>query len=123
MPSRTIVTFIQRHNGLGFTALHIAAYKSSVSSVRALLRAGASLTCRTVRPSSSIAARQFPMGSTPLHLAAGSHDVSMVRCLLEAALHQVGPLAAATAAAASVSAVAALSLSFVIILPSCCEFY
>ncbi|WIA35703.1 hypothetical protein OEZ86_004106 [Tetradesmus obliquus] len=80
----TLVKFVDRHNGWGLTALHIAVFKGSTSTVRALLRNGASISCATVAPSFSSCPVNQPAGSTPLHMAAAADDIGMARLLLEA---------------------------------------
>lgn len=84
--------FVDKHNGWGWTALHIAVFKGSISTVRALLRTRASLTARTtvgrVNGSPMLCCR----GSTVMHIAAQAGDISMVRLLLEAQAQLSGGL-------------------------------
>jgi hypothetical protein len=87
------VKLVDRHNGHGFTALHLAAAKGSTSTVRALLRHGATLSCRTTAPKllANCPRRLQPAGSTPLHITAAAEELSMVVVLLEAQLARGEP--------------------------------
>ncbi|KAG1666453.1 hypothetical protein FOA52_015123 [Chlamydomonas sp. UWO 241] len=80
----TVVRFIDRHNGWGLTALHIALFQGSVNTVRALLRHGASL--ESVINSSKIenSPIRCSVGSNALHIASLIGNISMVKVILEA---------------------------------------
>eukprot|EP00775_Hariotina_reticulata_P007519 gene7519-7730_t len=84
----TLVKFVDRHNGWGLTALHLAVFKGSHSTVRALLRGGASLVSVTVAGAVSNNPVRLPTGSTALHLAAAAEDLPLVKLLLEVQVSQ-----------------------------------
>lgn len=76
------VKMVDKHNALGFTALHLATYRGSVSSVRALIASGASLEGSVV--GSVEVSAWLCQGSTALHLAAARGFYHIVLLLLEA---------------------------------------
>ncbi|GLC42508.1 hypothetical protein PLESTB_001105600 [Pleodorina starrii] len=77
------VKFIDRHNGWGLSALHIAVFQGSVSTVRALLRHGAdveSVICASKVENSPI---RCAVGSNALHIAALTGNIIMAKLILE----------------------------------------
>ncbi|KXZ46698.1 hypothetical protein GPECTOR_41g662 [Gonium pectorale] len=77
------VKFIDRHNGWGLSALHIAVFQGSVSTVRALLRHGAdieSVICAAKVENSPI---RCAVGSNALHIAALTGNIIMAKLILE----------------------------------------
>ncbi|MEW5305082.1 MAG: hypothetical protein WDW36_007646 [Sanguina aurantia] len=78
------VKFIDRHNGWGLTALHIAVFQGSISTVRALLRHGADLQA-TIAPSKvENSPIRCAIASNVLHIAAITSNNIMAKMLLEA---------------------------------------
>jgi hypothetical protein len=65
----------------GFTPLHLAVHAGALEAAAALLRAGATLTGRTIHDGEG---PNCAVGSTPLHLAAQRGDFDMVLLLLTA---------------------------------------
>ncbi|GIL60399.1 hypothetical protein Vafri_14847 [Volvox africanus] len=77
------VKFIDRHNGWGLSALHIAVFQGSASTVRALLRHGAdveSVICASKVENSPI---RCAVGSNALHIAALTGNIIMAKLILE----------------------------------------
>ncbi|GAX81490.1 hypothetical protein CEUSTIGMA_g8919.t1 [Chlamydomonas eustigma] len=78
------IRFVDRHNGWGLTALHIAVFQGSVHTVRALLRHGASLESTIVPAKIENSPIRCAIGSTALHIAALIGNIAMAKALLEA---------------------------------------
>ena len=77
--------FVDARNGLGMTALHVAAIRGSSESVACLLRHGALIDCLV---QGSNATPWLARGSSALHIAAAKGFTDVLATLL-AALHHV----------------------------------
>eukprot|EP00798_Chlamydomonas_sp_ICE-L_P015775 gene15775-21898_t len=78
------VKFIDRHNGWGLTALHIAVFQGSVDTVRALLRHGANLESVIISSKVENSPIRCAVGSNALHIAALIGNIVMAKLILEA---------------------------------------
>ena len=76
--------FIDARNGLGMTALHVAAIKGSSQSVASLLRHGALIDCLV---QGSNATPWLARGSSALHIAAAKGYTDVMATLLAAMHH------------------------------------
>ncbi|PNH07652.1 putative E3 ubiquitin-protein ligase [Tetrabaena socialis] len=77
------VKFIDRHNGWGLSALHIAVFQGSVSTVRALLRHGADMESIISASKVENSPIRCAVGSNALHIAALTGNIIMAKLILE----------------------------------------
>lgn len=88
--SPATVKFIDHHNGWGLTALHLAVFQGSASTVRVLLRHGAALDSVLITAKVENSPVRCAPGSNALHIAAFTGNVVMAKLLLEAQENYIG---------------------------------
>lgn len=86
----TTSKFIDHHNGWGLSALHLAVFQGSASTVRVLLRHGAALDSLVVAAKVENSPVRCAVGSNALHIAAYMGNVVMAKLLLEAQENYIG---------------------------------